>query len=176
MNINLFTPVSQSISNLHQVKSFVKGDDVSAGQSVDMASKPEVETPSFAQIAAKYDVENISPRQVDQLVDELHAQSGEMNGDLLMLATHGADFIYHMSQAMGHPLNPDVLDQPVNLLDRMNTQLDIARRRGDPTESIQDQIRFLKYIQAAGNGAEQEHVAPISDESLALLLKVQENT
>ncbi len=53
----------------------------------------KVNESSFDKIAQKYDMNNISPSEIDQLVDELKASGMEWGGDLARLETRGAKFL-----------------------------------------------------------------------------------
>lgn len=66
------------------------------GESVDTTSNAVGAVLSFSEIAAKYDIGNISPREVDQLAMELSASGAVPNRDIMMLMAHGEEFLSHL--------------------------------------------------------------------------------
>ena len=96
-----------------------------------------------AAVFANYDLQNISPLEIDQMVEELHGAGHPFDQDLLMLSSRGAAFRSHLSEMMGGDYDGN---QRVNLIAQTQDQLVMARRYGDPTEALED---FLEFLNAA---------------------------
>ena len=94
-----------------------------------------------ADVMSRYNLQDISPLEVDQLVKDLQATGYAMNETLLILSTRGAEFISHMSESLGGSFNPN---QRMNLISQTENQVRMARSRGDATEAMQNFLDFLK--------------------------------
>ncbi|PQA88498.1 hypothetical protein [Hyphococcus luteus] len=101
----------------------------------------EEEADPIAAVMATYDLTNITPAEIDQLVDELKAAGHPFDENLLMLSSRGAGFRSHLAGLAGGDYDPH---QRVNLVDLTQDQLAMARRFEDPTESIERFLEFLK--------------------------------
>lgn len=142
INANLNNPYTGSASRQSDALIATKN------QSANSADKAEIKTPSFREIASKYDVTNISPKEIDELGFQLRQSGQADDGDILMLETHGATFKEHIGHLSGYTYSETSTNSPVNLLLTQKDQLEIARKNGDPTESRERGIEFLEEIQS----------------------------
>lgn len=128
-----------------------------------------------SQIAARYDVTDISPREIDQLAKELKESDQISDGDWLMLLTRGAEFLSHFP---GNYYTDDKLNERSDLLGNIQRNLGEAEKRGDPTLALKRQLAFLENLQAQGNSSKttgyQLGTAAVADETLSGLLSLQE--
>lgn len=97
-------------------------------------------------IKARYDMTNITPRQIDQLAADLQAAGHAFGGEMLTLLTHGAEFQSHAAELFGGQTQPD---RPMNLVEHSQTQRDTARRTGDPTDHWDMFLKFLDGFDGA---------------------------
>lgn len=96
---------------------------------------------SIEQIRQKYDVNNISLKEIDGLVKDLKQSDLVDGGDWLMLATHGHLFRSHLPGYAGG-------DKKVNLSETLSNQLTMAKQQGAPTESIEKQIAIVDTLKS----------------------------
>ena len=102
----------------------------------------------YAQVMGKYDLHNITPAEIDQLADDLVKADYPVTKDLMMLQTRGAEFQAHLSETFGGDFNPH---KPVDLIQSVQTSIDMSRRSGDPTETMEHLLDFLtRHDSAAG--------------------------
>ncbi|WP_169570302.1 hypothetical protein [Sneathiella limimaris] len=134
-----------------------------AAQEAGAASNSQAVTPAapmtFDEIAAKYDIHNISPRQVDALAKALQENDLISTKDFMMLTTHGEEFRTHLQRHVYDagltPLSPDspefqkIMSEGVDLMSIAQTQLKFAERAGDPTQGWLDQIAFFERLDEA---------------------------
>ncbi|KCZ83949.1 hypothetical protein [Hyphomonas jannaschiana] len=94
-----------------------------------------------ADVMSRYNLQDISPLEIDQLVEELRAVGHPMNETLMMLSSRGAEFMSHAQDLLGGTYNPN---QRLNLISQTEAQLRMARSMGDPTEATESFLDFLK--------------------------------
>ena len=97
----------------------------------------------IAEVMRNYDLQNITPFDIDQLVDELRGAGHPFDQDLLMLSSRGAAFRSHLSEMVGGQYDAH---QKINLITQTQNQIEMSRRFGDPTEALED---FLAFLNAA---------------------------
>ncbi len=111
-----------------------------------------VATDPYAEVFAKYDLQNITPAQIDELTDELFEAGRAFDKNMLMLRTRGAEFQSHLAELTGAPFDPN---KPVNLIQSTKDQITMAHRYGGPTEALEEFLSYLnKYDQADAAGPE----------------------
>ena len=97
-------------------------------------------TGKFGEILEHYDLQNITPRDIDKLADELTEAGYPFSTDMMLLRARGAEFQSHMPDFGGVPASPD---KPVNLIESVETSLEMSRGHGDPTQGAQHLLDFL---------------------------------
>ncbi|WP_375202026.1 hypothetical protein [Hyphococcus sp.] len=112
----------------------------------DFLAEVEGERDPIAAVMANYDLQNITPVEIDQLVDELRGAGHPFDQNLLMLSARGAEFRSHLAEVVGGVYDPH---QQIDLVAQTQDQLIMARRYGDPTEAIE---RFLDYLKSYDEG------------------------
>ncbi|RYH08192.1 hypothetical protein [Tropicimonas sp. IMCC6043] len=108
------------------------------------------------EIMADYDLDAISPREVDELADRLHASGACDFKDLMKLWTMGERFHSYLQDAMSEHPGADIAfdgTRKCNLRAIADAQLNFARRSGDPTEAWEEFISFIDELQDAGRAA-----------------------
>lgn len=119
--------------------------ETAGNEAANNAAKTEKKSLSFQQAAAKYDVTNISPKEIDELAADLR-KSGEADvRDILMLETHGAKFLSNLPDRF---YGDNKLNQPINLLQVITDQLNMAKEQGTPTETSEKLLALLEKIQS----------------------------
>ena len=108
--------------------------------SITPAKGPE----AIAAIKSRYDMTNITPRQVDQLVSELEAAGHAFGPELMTLITYGEEFQSHLARTLGAEPQPN---RAMDLVEHGKASLDYARRAGDPTAHWEV---FLAYLDGFG--------------------------
>ncbi|WP_421704570.1 hypothetical protein [Aliiroseovarius sp.] len=132
--------------------------------SIGPATGPTKGPEAIAAIKSRYDMTNITPRQVDQLVSELQDAGHEFGAELLTLMTYGEEFQSHLARTFGGEPQPH---RAMNLIEHGKAQLDYARRAGDPTEHWQ---MFLEYLDGFGTpDSPEERTVPRSDSAQRLV-------
>ncbi len=99
-----------------------------------------------ADVFAKYDMNAISPREVDQMADELLEAGFKDMEFLLMFTTQGEKFLTHLQEtARQHGIGGAGFDptKPMDLITQTKTQLAFASAAGDPTDAMK---RFLDML------------------------------
>jgi len=104
----------------------------------------EVIADPFSEIAAKYDMTDISPREIDKLAAELQQKDMIEDGDWLMMLTKGAEFLSNLS---GSHYTEDRLNSKTNVIARLEEQIDTAKRTGSsPTESMESLLDVFREL------------------------------
>ena len=60
-----------------------------------------------ADVMSRYNLQDISPLEIDRLVEELRAVGHPMNETLMMLSSRGAEFMSHAQDLLGGAYNPN---------------------------------------------------------------------
>lgn len=115
-----------------------------SNQAFHLPPEPAKGPEAIAAINSRYDMTDITPRQVDQLVSELEAAGHAFGPELLTLLTYGEEFQSHIARTFGGEPQPD---RAMNLIAHGQAQLDHARRSGDATAHWQV---FLEYLDGFG--------------------------
>lgn len=102
-----------------------------------------------AGILSRYDLSQISPREVDALVDALK-ETGEYDfRDLLMLETRGERFQAHLAASLSEHLGTEIpfdANATMDVKASAEAQLGFARLSGQPTQGWEDFISFLDAL------------------------------
>ncbi len=106
----------------------------------------------YAGVMGKYDLQNITPLEIDQLADGLTDSGYPFTTELMILRTQGAEFQAHAGKFADRNFDPA---EPVNLIQSTKDKLTQARQYGGPTEFLERLLGFLnKYDEsAASSGA-----------------------
>lgn len=103
--------------------------------------QPPVAGMTLSAIKGKYNLQNITPKEIDALVNDLRGSKLADPKDWLMLATNGYEFRSHLSFAGGTSSN-----ERFDLLQQTQDRLAYAQRRGQPTASLKDQLAFIQTL------------------------------
>ena len=143
MNVSsVFASAGTGLSALQSKQQADRTDGAaSASQILESAKDP------YAEVMTKYDLQNITPAEVDQLADELSAAGHAFDKNMLMLRTRGAEFQSHAVELFGGSFDPN---QPMNLIQTTKDQITMAHRYGDPTEALE---QFLEYFDGFSVGS-----------------------
>ncbi|WP_158967645.1 hypothetical protein [Paraglaciecola sp. L3A3] len=109
-------------------------------------------TLSIEQIKQKYDVTNISLKDIDHLVQDLKNNNLAEDGEWLMLATHGHQFRANLPGYGGG-------SNKINLVETLSNQLTMAINNGEPTDAIKSQLTLVKSLvseDASGKGQDNQ--------------------
>lgn len=98
---------------------------------------------SFEEIAAGYDVTNMSPREIDQLAKDLRENNAASLRDVMMLMAHGEEFLSHTP---GNIYTEERLTRKMDLLAHVEEE---SRTTTGPKDAWYEQIDFLKRLQSA---------------------------
>lgn len=111
-------------------------------QAFALKAEPPVQAKSADEIYAQYDMHNISPREIDQLHEELRAQGHTDEPGFLMLLTRGEEFQRHLSESLGGTSTSDYT-RKIDLVGQVKDQLQRARAMGDATQGHEDLLALL---------------------------------
>ena len=135
----------------------------------DKAKKTERE------ITAKYDMNNISPREIDEMVGEL-ADHGHMNGEWMMLLAQGEEFrsrLADLAKRINGPTGATPFDptKKIDLVADVMKLKEQSEQYGSPTEMLDRMLETLDRVMSYGaNGA-----ANIAADTQAVLIRQQES-
>lgn len=94
---------------------------------------------SLEQIKKKYNLQDITPKQIDALVKDLRENNLASFEQLMMLSTQGYEFRSHLPGGGGG-------NKGFNLIQSMEYQLTLSKRHGSPTETLERQLEFVKSL------------------------------
>ncbi len=119
---------------------------------------PTGESLSLTDIAKKYDVTNMTPVEVDQMVKEMTDNNVAPLKDLMMLSTYGAEFRAHMQEHARAAGFGEVslvtteynsgMNEKKNILGIVYAQKEMAQKHGEPTETYDREIALLESMAA----------------------------
>lgn len=140
----------------------------------------QADQPDLDAIAARYDPKSISPREIDQLAEELKAAGYVPLADIMMLETHGEDFQMHMRETSARisgtdpgPFDPN---RKTDLTAVIAGQRDMAEARGEPTkglEAVEHLFAVLDEARGEADGNDPARTRKTGSLSLENLLALQ---
>lgn len=118
-----------------------------------------------------YDLTNISPYEIDDLVNKLrNSPEGEaFSSELLHLATRGAEFLSNLN---GSYYGEERLNTKINLTDSVENNLSQARSQGLDTEILEGVLSFIQGYQKGYQTA--QRFTNMSERMLAELIHEQD--
>lgn len=125
-------------------------------------------------IKPRYDLYNMSPREIDEFVNELaNQQNGEdFNRGLMLLASRGAAL---SSRSASEGLSGDALNTKTNVVAFFEDSMAIAQSKGQDTASYQKMLTiFDVYQQGQSQTATTFQKEIMSNNMMASLIKLQE--
>ena len=135
---------------------------------------------AFAEIASRYDLKSISPREIDQLAGELKDAGYEPLADVMMLETHGESFQRHMRETTARitgtvpePFDPNGKS---DLTAVIAAQREMAEARGEATKGLDKVEHLFALLDAARDGRsgnDPSAARPTASLSLENLLALQ---
>ena len=102
-----------------------------------------------AAVLGGYDLQNISPAEIDQLVADLRAAGHPFDRNIAMLSSYGAEFRSHLAEIGGGEIDPH---RKGSLIETIHDRIDFARSVGDPTDPLDALLDFLNRDQPAAAG------------------------
>ncbi len=94
----------------------------------------------------QYNLQNISPREIDQLASELR-KSGDFDvRNILMLETHGEKFQSHLSANSGRDFDES---KKSDLMGSIEENIKMSKQRNEPTLLAEGLLKLLQKIDAA---------------------------
>ncbi|WP_417680173.1 hypothetical protein [Roseibium sp.] len=140
----------------------------------------QADQPDLDAIAARYDPKSISPREIDQLAEELKAAGYVPLADIMMLETHGEDFRMHMRETSARisgtdpgPFDPN---RKTDLTAVIAGQRDMAEARGEPTrglDAVEHLFAVLDEARGEADGSDPARARKTGSLSLENLLALQ---
>ena len=101
------------------------------------------------QVAAKYDMHNISPIEIDEMADQMRANGSITDQDYMMMKTRGAEFLSHLP---GNHYTSERLNTGYNLIETTEWEISEHTRRGDsPTDYLESMLDVFKELDARRN-------------------------
>lgn len=100
-------------------------------------------------IFSKYDLTDISPRDVDTMAKELRASGYDDVGFILGLETRGDKWRSHMMETLndaGYEFEPNYDPaRPTDVIASVKEQLEMSQRFGNPTEYLSEQLSKMEH-------------------------------
>jgi len=94
----------------------------------------------------QYNLQNISPREIDQLASELR-KSGDFDvRNILMLETNGEKFQSHLSANSGRDFDES---KKSDLMGSIEENINMSKQRNEPTLLAEGLLKLLQKIDAA---------------------------
>ncbi len=138
---------------------------------------PDRTTSSAAEIANRYDLRNISPREIDQMAKELHGGKHISDSEYGALRSHGADFL---SNLPGKFYDEEKLNQKSDLFSRILDDLAMGRNHGTPAKYLEKLLAMLEKIKSLASAYNGSGVVPrvsrISADNMTDLIALQSTT
>ncbi|MBT3703523.1 MAG: hypothetical protein HOE62_09490 [Alphaproteobacteria bacterium] len=97
------------------------------------------------EVAAKYDLRNISPREIDLMAKELRLHQMISDSDMFELLTYGADYL---SNSPNNTWSEEQLNRPVDLIDQLVQQIADEKSANDPVEAHKNVLEFIQKLEA----------------------------
>ncbi len=102
-------------------------------------------------------------------------------GDLLMLATRGAEFQSHLARTSAQLTGVSVdeaalerrLNQKIDLISNSRDAITYARNHGGPTEASEGMLAMLEDIMRSGEAHRMQQEGPVAHRTLSTLLTAQ---
>ncbi|SFI86264.1 hypothetical protein [Celeribacter neptunius] len=131
-----------------------------------LSSGPLSSEPSSKdRIYADYDLNNISPREIDELADRLRENGSYEFKEMMMLETRGERFTQHLQDSLRDAgILDEITFEPTRRFDYLGSaadQIELSRRHGDPTEMAQDNLDALRDIHQRSEEIRTAERAPV---------------
>ena len=150
---NAYSQAAQTASYLAANRSdTINGETARASPKAPPADDGQRKRPSADTVFAKYDLNSISPHDVDQMALELRASDFDDVGFILGLETRGEKWRSHMTETLndaGYEFDP-AYDPNVatDVIASLKGQIDMAVRHGNPTEFLDTQLSKMEQLNA----------------------------
>jgi hypothetical protein len=95
-------------------------------------------------ITAKYDLHNISPREIDLMARELKLHDMIADSEVFKLLTFGADYL---SNQPDQHYSEEMLDSKVDLVAQLERQIAAEKAAGNPVEAHKNVLEFLHELE-----------------------------
>ncbi|RPE71695.1 hypothetical protein EDD53_0821 [Pacificibacter maritimus] len=119
---------------------------------VDVTTGKADKTSASNAIFQKYDLTNISPRDVDAMAKELRDSGFDDVGFILGLETRGEKWRSHMMQSLndaGYEFDPSYDPTArTDVIAGLKEQVQTSQRFGDPTEFLSEQLSKMERLNA----------------------------
>lgn len=102
------------------------------------------------QIAKKYDLSNITPREVDSMAEELSEGGHISTAEKMMLLTRGEEFLSHMP---GNFYDEARVTAPINLINQVTDSIAMSKAHGGATEGSELLLEMLNRMHELGRAS-----------------------
>jgi hypothetical protein len=97
------------------------------------------------EVTLKYDLGNISPREIDQMAKELRQRGLITDTETFALLKFGAEYL---SSQPGNTLTEEKLDQKADLFGQLEQQIADEKAAGNPVEAHKNLLEFIQKLEA----------------------------
>lgn len=150
---NAYSQAAQTASYLAANRNdTINGDTPRAPSKAAPADEAARKRPSADAVFAKYDLNSISPHDVDEMATALRASDFDDVGFILGLETRGEKWRSHMTETLndaGYEFDPAYdPNVPTDVIASLKEQIDLSTRHGDPTEFLNAQLSKMELLNA----------------------------
>ncbi|MBL3569293.1 hypothetical protein BV509_16740 [Rhodovulum sulfidophilum] len=159
MNVQGHNAVAQSIANYTRASGTAGVRSSDFAKAAEEASGPAAASPAdaprgpdaIADIFARYDMANISPREIDAMARDLRDAGFEDHDFLLHLEIHGETFQSHLVDCLreaGMDVRDPDFTQPMDMFSTTRAQISYSRLAGQPTAWLESFLAKLETYQS----------------------------
>jgi hypothetical protein len=150
---NAYSQAAQTASHLAAHRSdTINGETTQASPHTPPSESDTRKRPSFDAVFAKYDLNDISPHDIDDMAKELRASNFDDVGFILGLETRGEKWRSHMMETLnnaGYEFDPQYDPAaPTDVIASLKEQIDMSTRSGNPTEFLNEQLSKMEHLNA----------------------------
>ena len=121
----------------------VKTDSVTVDLSAGLQTAEVTDTTH--EIAAKFDLRNISPREIDLMAKELRLHQMISDSDVFELLTYGADYLSNQPNSL---YSEEMLDTKIDLLGKLEQEIANEKAANNPVEAHKNVLEFIQKMEA----------------------------
>lgn len=150
---NAYTQAAQTASHLAANRSdTINGETTRASPKAPPPESDARKRPSSDAVFAKFDLKNISPRDIDNMAKELRGSNFDDVGFILGLETRGEKWRSHMMETLndaGYEFDPNYdPTAPTDVIASLKEQIDMSTRSGNSTEFLKEQLSKMEHLNA----------------------------
>lgn len=150
---NAYSQAAQTASYLAANRSdTINGETTRASPKAPPSDDAPRKRPSADSVFAQYDLNDISPRDIDKMAEQLRASDFDDVGFILGLETRGEKWRSHMMETLndaGYDFDPSYdPTAPTDVIASLKEQIDMSTRSGNPTEFLNEQLSKMEHLNA----------------------------